>query len=1069
MTDLTTLAQQVADLSTATTTLTTEVVGQKDRLETAADTATTKAAEAAATAATASSDLAAITGADRAAAETAATNASTSETNAAGSASAAAASAASASEVSGLDTVTAAVDLALADSFQFARTEADMEAMRAANNEQFAASGFVHFGKHHPTTATRSPINTGMWTVEESASLIELGRSSGTGDSKTEYPVMNVAGVTSKLQTLNSVNNQARIKFPSAPNGTVTYDSATGDIVDFTTDVDPKYGDVAADVNEAVARAFEGDCVNGDFRLGTTGWSQTGEPVTIDSTGAAISTSTYSYILQSGFTVGKDYTVEIEVTDYVEGDVAVSFTDGGGPILGSSNGIFKITDTVANNSSIYIKAVNGAEFKFTRISIREATNEVVTERVDVFGMEAFLRKIDTGTFVYPNGLIQSQATTMDGISTADEVARPDTFFAVFDGDTGSRGLGLDFHALSADDQAKVLANPDNNIFRMENGDIVQWCLRQRTVAGAGNGDWENLSTHLGPLAYASANSQDKRLGIQGTADTVDWTGSGGDNHYYGEYGSKPRRTGVFTAYSGEGTAINSYNGMAFFYVMGTVPRLNQGAYHPKHNSSGTATFRKISASYHPRYWYEVNATGTDTVGGPVITSRDCFGRALGTSSNGGGGSTGTLAYDGNARPDGRFYDAIYASGAGGVNDYRMSAWDASTPAKASEVFESVKNGSYRGRETLKRTKHVEINREITRTGSASGYIYLWDTNVDTLPDWFVSGYSIGGWIYTLSAESGNVVRKDKIISIYNSGTNTEKWGVKITDTSYSSSTDVGNGVYYHIAFEEDTDITVEGEFTQTDVIGDPANILQCDALKDGWLGSWVPAIETSATPIPLTRKALNLPNPVSTVRYDVIAGTYSTQTLASDSVKNTVTNHTNDRVEIINYTAFAKQTTESTNLPVLHGEQGLGSVLATQNFDGVNTSLLVETLIGKVPTEANSTYRKCLLPLQSIGLLNTGLLGTTQYAGITTHTLLNLGTTANSSPAVKLLSYQVESNDQATLNFAYNELVYNVDWGDDSTIKIVDGQSTYTNDNGDTCLYGTDQLAIPYGWVKNNI
>lgn len=40
-------------------------------------------------------------------------------------------------------------------------------------------------------------------------------------------------------------------------------------------------------------------------------------------------------------------------------------------------------------------------------------------------------------------------------------------------------------------------------------------------------------------------------------------------------------------------------------------------------------------------------------------------------------------------------------------------------------------------------------------------------------------------------------------------------------------------------------------------------------------------------------------------------------------------------------------------------------------------------------------------------------------------------------------------------------------WGDDSTIRIIDGIGTFINLNGDTCLYGTHELAIPYGYTKN--
>jgi hypothetical protein len=40
-------------------------------------------------------------------------------------------------------------------------------------------------------------------------------------------------------------------------------------------------------------------------------------------------------------------------------------------------------------------------------------------------------------------------------------------------------------------------------------------------------------------------------------------------------------------------------------------------------------------------------------------------------------------------------------------------------------------------------------------------------------------------------------------------------------------------------------------------------------------------------------------------------------------------------------------------------------------------------------------------------------------------------------------------------------------WGDNSTVRITDGQSTFININGETCLYGTNELALPYGYIRN--
>ena len=55
------------------------------------------------------------------------------------------------------------------------------------------------------------------------------------------------------------------------------------------------------------------------------------------------------------------------------------------------------------------------------------TNKVVTDRVDMWGFEGFLREInDADPFVYKNGLIQSQAISLGGVSTQYDTSRPIT-------------------------------------------------------------------------------------------------------------------------------------------------------------------------------------------------------------------------------------------------------------------------------------------------------------------------------------------------------------------------------------------------------------------------------------------------------------------------------------------------------------------------------------------------------------------------------------------------------------------------------------------------------------------
>lgn len=439
------------------------------------------------------------------------------------------------------------------------------------------------------------------------------------------------------------------------------------------------------------------------------------------------------------------------------------------------------------------------------------------------------------------------------------------------------------------------------------------------------------------------------------------------------------------------------------------------------------------------------------------------------------------------RSDGRLAKYIYASGQGGVIDYRLSAWDAASPEKASEVFEKVKNGSYRGEEKLKFTKVVNPLNFATVT-ITSGAVHH-----NTSQHEIVFGISEGD-TETFNTNGSNIfiVGDNGETLLWTQAPTTEaKWGTLVFtaradavrfgpfadsdsvetsrgafSTDFNTKFPVGTVLTFYAVTEIETDVTVSGEFTQTDVIGDPANILQTDALKDGWLGSWIPKFPTGAAlEFKLTKKSL-----VSTCPRIYSGDLGSTWTFnaatALDTVKNIhQTTLVANGIMLLQYTAFAKQTKESTNLPVLHGEAGVESVLAASDYRDTYGALFVESLLGKIATDSGANTKPGL-PL--LGFTFDGPVLHTDALAPLSHGAVNLPDPSGGA-AVKALPYQVADNNQASLNFAYNELVYNVDWGDDSTIKIVDGQSTYTNDNGDTCLYGTDQLALPYGWVKNNI
>lgn len=398
----------------------------------------------------------------------------------------------------------------------YCQSEANMKAQRALASNEFAASGFVHYGTGYTNNVNNFIINEGMWTTEaitDQANKVRMGRSvtdgGQTGTSKTPFPVTTIAGFISKLIGINELDKRVAIKFPEAPIGTVVYDS-TGNCrgsgkatLDLTKDVDPKYGDVAGSVNEAVARAFEGWLKNADFRNGTSEWTYGNYAVLTPENGALRITNNGSINGQLSPKTPTD-----SPRTKVKATIVISDLQGGArpvvqyqPVAGTYKAIdlhegvneVELDFTAARSLLIQPKGSTTASMLVHLVDIRPLTEEVVINRVDMFGFEYFLEEISKANpFVYPYGCIQSKLTSIEGIATK-ESNRPITYYSVFDGDTTSKGKGVDFWAATDDQKRALVSNTDHNIYLLDDGRLVQWRVRQRTIAGIGNGKWRNIN------------------------------------------------------------------------------------------------------------------------------------------------------------------------------------------------------------------------------------------------------------------------------------------------------------------------------------------------------------------------------------------------------------------------------------------------------------------------------------------------------------------------------------------------------------------------------------------------
>ncbi len=812
-----------------------------------------------------------------------------------------------ASQITGLDTVAEAVDLAITNEYLTARTQGDVDAERALKRERFAGSGWEHFGRHNIST-NEMAINEGLNAFVIMPNILSMGRrlSDGEGTSKTAYPVMQMAGFTVYIEGLNDPNVTIRggiVKFPVAPDGRDTYNSTNG-------------------------------------------------------------------------------------TQVRHADAATAF------------------------------------------AAETATNQVVTRRVDMWGFEGFLEEVTTGNpFVYPNGLIQSQATTMNGIPTVNGT-RPVSYYAVFDGDTTSVGRGVNFFAATAAQQEAMLNDPKNNLYRLEDGRLVQFRVRQRTIAGPGNGDWGNINPNVsgsGGLQFSSSS-----LVIpQGMTNTpsgtqfVESVSEVAQNELAG--------LGAFVQMNNTTTA--AVNGECYFLVGGTVSRLAQGAYHPEHNSFGSMQFRNDANNA------DVNWNGSGLTG--ITSQLLCFTRAA--------SATGAIGQASGRTNDSRLHDAIYGGGLGGVVDYRWSANDRSGPKWGAQAKLEAEAGEYRGLELLQRTR--VYSEDAASSSGASRFVQLPVGH----------GIKVGS---LLSVVDNGTLVIDKVIVTSSVGT-----GAAWTDAQTYSRV---SGTTYQAVNAFDLDVSVSGNFTRTDAIGDPVNLLA--TFPAGIEGGWIDQIPndplTTNQRFSLTKKALSFnraqtsqDNGVTWVSRTISAGTGDAQW---NSTPNTI--GWGVRIALNIYIADAKKTRRSTNTALLNAQSGQYGVTATASSDIESGGLMFESMLGKVATSAATangaiqTYPYMLLNLvPSTGNIDP-LSGRESQ-----HAPLMLAAPTNDSRGIKYAAHQVNDNGQATLNFIFNELDHNgTDWGDDSRLRVLNG--TYTNQNGVTGLLAdVDELAIPYGLIKNEV
>ncbi|CAM0041176.1 hypothetical protein VPHK120G1_0071 [Vibrio phage K120 g1] len=988
-----------------------------------------------------------------------------------------------AKQVSGLDTVDQAVDMAMAE-FAGMMTESERNAiLRMNENVNFDASGMVHTGKHLAPSSSIEVVNEGLWVAPSTTSLansVILGRGvSPKGASKTKFAVAHIAGSVSNLLGTrdNNPNNLPEFKFdlPPAPDGTDIYDS-TGDCrgsgkaaLNLKTDIDPKYGNVPAGseaqiLREAVARAFEGLVKNGDFRLGDNGdWGTAGSnPPTLSDDGSYFPSASGILVPDFGSYIGETYEVEISALPDTPtgGNLGALNYNSGVRIAYIKEGITKVTYTHIEgqpSTKLYLQsAVNG--LTITGVKIRKVTEVVVTHPVDSIFIESYDEELTGRVEIMEN--IQSLSTTFGTTSVPTVLSiRKLSYFQQYDGQFPEVAINPDFindryrcvvwTDLTEPQKREIAAYMGEKLFMGVNGFPVNTRNRALTIRGLGNGDWHNINSVEGVGLQFSAATTSAMVQPKGIKDSVSAFNDVYDRSYISpnnSYSSNALVKGVFVPRGTNAAYPESvaYQGRCFMYVVATVPRANQGAYHEKFNPYGT------------RKWNKIDNTGAadwhaGTVG-DITNAQQAFDVQFGGLGRvGAHAGTGNIATGQSGHPDGIFYDGIEAGGLNGVIDWRLGAVANDSPEEAAKVEAKVENDTYRGLEKLVRTN-------LNFVASASGA----NRRINH-PDG--SGLGEDEIVHDYIASGSGTSANNSGITLYNltQGKDISKNCWIYAGDVHCGGADADDGdVIMSTVY---TNLSVSGEFNTKMVIAPPENILLTDALKDGWLGTWCPVMQDGVTDnFPFPSKAVaGLTSGTKTLaqRTDnkgASWGSYTTYTIDKEENYVRLTDSPAGRVTIVHYKAWAEPTKKSTNKPVLNATKGLLGVTVTQSHD---KAVLAESVAGIIlKSDASGIVTE---QSQAVKYLVDGTIKRLKTLPT------DMAAPTNNSQAIKIAVYQISNNGQTSLAIIANTMTHNgTSWGELEEVQIPSsGSGTFPDGNNITQQAFCTELSIPTGWASN--
>ncbi|MGI2125516.1 hypothetical protein [Shewanella oncorhynchi] len=520
-------------------------------------------------------------------------------------------------------------------------------------------------------------------------------------------------------------------------------------------------------------------------------------------------------------------------------------------------------------------------------------------------------------------------------------------------------------------------------------------------------------------------------------------------------------TGGVPSPTEQGYTLNSFgdlwlkDGKNLLYFGNTL-RLNDGGYHPSFNPLGAAKFAGDT------FWYN---TATS-----ITSKADCFNPAkLLTGS-------GSITSVKSGRPEigGRYYDAIYANGHGGVcRDMRYSSYGVTTEDFIKAEY-AVESGKYRGFQKLVYTKIYRAT--ITLVGQYAGGRYI-RTDLGDIRGLVYKRHSMfynktrGVLGYLAAVEPINTyLSLSKTVQKLPSPNQVdvgENGGITIEPYTESQ---VGDIIYFIGTVELPT--SVGDVFLQTDVIVDPEVALSTAAIANGWEGKWGGLPTEGVAPKPANRKLIG----AGPLTHSVDNGAnWEVANTATTNASNTVTStYSTYDIRMCQYYTRALQ---AENVPVpltFSGVLNIHAAAIVSMFPSGFGVFLGESLINKVATDTPTLSRvsSCSPTILEYCTTDTGALygGSKDYSiGVNRHAEISIS--ASTSSAFKAIKYNVSVNQQGFIQYAFTELKYSgTSWGDNGTFDIeILAIATRTDQNGNTVLVGNAKLKEPVGWIKKKL